>query len=265
MTIPPMQPASLRALHPLSNLAPPAERIAVLDGQVAVASSDGSLWIGDRRLSAHKGPLVALQVHGDGFLTAGRDGFAAIWDTDGRPLFVRRHPTGPICAATLTDGTLVIADDHGLVFAIDLHTGQSEWIGDLKSPITALSGSLGVVTMGTAHGTVHWDGFTEKRHRGKVLAIYPAGSCEVLSIGEDGRVRLGSELLLRVSEGVTACSLYQGRLLLAMDRDVQEWDLRSLTLLRSTTSTAGPVQDVALDASGAWVLIDGEGAPRHWS
>lgn len=243
----------------------PAERLAVVDGRPVLGLTDGTLVFGDRVVAAHRSPLVTLTRFEGQLLTASKDGFAGLWDPSGRPLFVRRHPTGPLRSATLVDGTLILGDDNGYVFAWDLHTHATDFIGDLQAPVTAMCGEGSIVTMGTAEGQVVWDGQSEKRHQGAVRALYAVGGEEVLSIGEDGRVRFGSELLLRVPKGITGCSLYGARLLIAIDRELQEWDLRRLALRRRTTSTAGKIVDVALDDSGAWVLLEGERAPRHWT
>ncbi len=251
--------------HRMSGEEPPAERIAVIGGRPVVGSSDGSLRFGARRRTAHTGPLVTLEVHEGLLLSAGRDGYAALWDADGEPLFVCRHPVGPIRAAAFVSSTVVMADDHGFVFAVDLHTGERDWVGELNMPITAICGDGAEVMVGTEQGTVHGDRWVQKRHRGPVLGLYAGPFEGLISVGEDGRVRRGRELLVRVRAGVVACAFSGRRLLLALEREVQDWDLPSLSLVRSAESVAGPVQDVALDERGAWILVEGESEPRRWS
>jgi WD40 repeat protein len=265
MTIQAMPSAALRVTQRGPNSSKPAARLAFLGQQAVLGHEDGSLWFEGRAVRAHTGPLVVLQPFGDQILTAGRDGFAALWDAAGRPLFIRQHPTGPLCAATYTDGTVVLADDKGYVFAWDLHTRQTDFIGDVQAPVTALAGQDGVVMMGMPDGTVHWDGQSESRHKGAVLQLFPVGNREFLSIGADGRIRLGPDLLLRIAGEVGCSALYGNMLVIAIGRELQQWDLRNLSLVRRTTATAGDIADVALGPMGAWVLIEGERSPRHWA
>lgn len=264
MTMTPMQLTRFDALHPEARRVQPAERFTAVGGTLVVASTDGRIRFGDRPTDAHLGPVSALGTHDGLVLSAGRDGFVALWDPSGRPLFARHHPTGPIAAATLVDGTIVVADDHGFVFATDLHTGESDWIADVRDRITSIAALGEVVVVGTESGTVHFDGITEKRHRGAVVGLYPLSPYETLSIGRDGRVRLGDDLLLRVAEGVTASAYHNGRLVLSIGRELQEWDLRTLELKRQTTSVAGGVVDLGIDPGGVLALVEGESTPRRW-
>lgn len=264
MTITQMQLTHLEALHP-DTFRAPAERIASTGSAIAIAGADGSLRFGTRRVEAHRGRVTTLTAVDGLFVSSARDGFSAIWDERGRPLHARHHPTGPITAASLVDGTLIIGDDHGFVFASDLHTGATDWIADVNEPITAITAMSEVVMVGTESGAVYFDGITQKRHRGRVIGLFPLGRYDVVSVGDDGRVRFGEDLLLRVAEGVTACALRGSHLTLAIGRELQEWDLRTLELLRSTTSTTGPVVDLAVDGRGTLALIDGETAPRRWN
>lgn len=243
----------------------PAEFLTMVGTQPVIGLFDGALSFGERVVDAHRGPLVALQRFGDQVLTASRDGFAALWDGTGRPLAAHHNATGPLCCATLTEATVVLGDDEGCVFAWDLHTGQSDWIGDVRIPLTALAGQGSIVFMGTADGCVHSEGLSEKRHRGAVIGLYAVGGPEPLSVGADGRVRLGSDLLLRVNGSVSHSALFGNTLVLVVGREIQQWDLRRLALVRRTVASAGEIVDVEVSALGVWVLLDGDSRPRLWT
>jgi hypothetical protein len=242
-----------------------AEHLAVCDGQAVVGLHDGALRFGQRVVRAHEGPLVTVRAIGEHVLTAGRDGIVALWTLDGRPLAARTHPTGPLCAASMSDATVVLGDDEGFVFGWDLHTDRVDWVGDVRIPLTALAVQDDLVFMGTADGVVHVDGLSDKRHRGAVLDLYAVGGPDPLSVGADGRVRLGRDLLIRVSGSLSHSALWRNQLVLVSGRELQQWDLRRMALVRRTRVTAGEVVDIAMDASGVWILLDGEQRPRHWA